>query len=289
MPTKIEKDLVSGQDTTGHEWDGIKELNTPLPKWWVYLFVATVVFAAGYFLLFPSFPYGTGYFHGLLGYSSRNQAMTQWRDMQSLHRAAMAEIGKQPFAAIQRDPKLMEVALTAGRVTFANDCQPCHGPNGEGRVGYPALGSDVWRWGGTLADIERTVTYGIRSGDPNARNSMMPAFGDTGMLKPEQISQVVDYVMTLFGQPVKGVDVTPGKKIFAENCAMCHGERGQGNHTVGAPPLATHVHLYEESRDSVIAQVTHPRLGVMPNWDNRLDPATIKAVTLYVHSLGGGE
>lgn len=289
MPTKIEKDAISGQNTTGHEWDGIRELNTPLPKWWLYVFAATVVFAVGYFVLYPSIPYGPGYFHGILGYSTRARAMAQWKDMQARHGEAMTEIGNKSFAEIKQDPKLLEVALTAGRITFANNCQPCHGQSGEGRVGYPALGDDVWLWGGKLEDIQQTVTYGIRSGDPKARVSEMPAFGALGMLNPEQIGQIADYVMTLFGKPIAGRDTTAGAKLFAQNCAMCHGGKGEGNRAVGAPPLASQVHLYEGTRENVIAQVTQPRHGVMPNWNERLDPATIKSVTLYVHSLGGGE
>jgi cytochrome c oxidase cbb3-type subunit 3 len=289
MPTKVEKDTISGQHTTGHEWDGIAELNTPLPKWWLYVFAATIVFAVGYFILYPSIPYGQGYFHGLLGYSSLDRAMKQWKEMQARHGDAMQQIAGKSLPEIERDQKLLEAALTAGRITFANDCQPCHGQNGEGRVGYPALGSDVWRWGGKLEDIQRTVTYGVRSGDPKAHVSEMPAFGALGMLKPEQIEQVADYVMTLFGKPVAGADTSPGAKLFAQDCAICHGTKGEGNRTVGAPPLASQVHLYEGTRESVVAQITHPRHGVMPAWNGRLDPATIKAVTLYVHSLGGGE
>jgi cytochrome c oxidase cbb3-type subunit III len=289
MPTKVEKDVISEQDTTGHEWDGVRELNTPLPKWWVYVFVASVVWAVAYVVLYPSIPYGVNYFHGVLGYSSRASAMAEWREMQARHGEAMKQIGTLSLADIKRDPRLLEVALTAGRITFANNCQPCHGPSGEGRVGYPALAADVWLWGGKLEDIERTVTYGVRSGHAEARTSAMPGFGSAGMLKPEQIEAVADYVMTLFGTPVPGRDAGAGAKLFADNCAVCHGANGQGNRSVGAPRLASRIHLYEGTRASVVAQVTQPRHGVMPNWNERLDAATIKSVALYVHSLGGGE
>lgn len=288
MPTKIEKDAVTGTETTGHEWDGVRELNTPLPKWWIYLFAATVVWGVGFILLYPSVPYGPGYFHGLLGYSARHDAIAGWKQMQGAHADAMAKIGQLSFDEIKQDPKLIEVALTAGRITFANNCQPCHGPSGEGRPGYPALGDDVWLWGGKLTDILQTITHGIRSGDPETRTSQMPDFG-SGMLKPAEIQQVADYVMTLFASPVAGADVSAGRALFAENCAMCHGENGQGNREMGAPPLASRIHLYGGDRANIVAQVTHPRHGVMPNWGARLDPATLKSVALYVHSLGGGE
>ena len=289
MPTKIEKDSVTGRDTTGHEWDGIRELDTPLPKWWVYVFVATIIWAAVFCLLYPSIPLGRTYFHGLLGYSSRATAMREVAAIDARHEAAMAEIGRLPFAAIEKHPDLMAVAMTDGRITFANNCQPCHGPNGEGRIGYPALGDDVWLWGGRIGDIQHTVTVGIRSGDPDARSSQMPRFGVDGILKPEQIQAVADYVTALYGIAKPGQDISAGRQIFADNCAMCHGDKGQGNQDVGAPPLASHIHLYDANRATIVAQVTNPRMGVMPNWNHRLDPATIKSVALYVHSLGGGQ
>jgi cytochrome c oxidase cbb3-type subunit 3 len=289
MPTKIEKDAYSGTDTTGHEWDGIRELNTPLPKWWLYVFVATVIWAAGWFLLYPSIPYGTGYWHGLLGYSSRADAMAGVAAMHDEHAAAMRQIATLPIADVARDTKLMETALTAGRSTFAINCQPCHGPNGSGRLGYPALGDDVWIWGGKLADIETTITHGVRSADADARQSQMPAFAADGILKPEQIQAVADYVGQWWGVVPAGTDVAAGAQVYAENCVACHGEKGEGVREMGGPPLNSKVHLYAGTRDAIVAQVTHPKLGVMPNWNTRLDPATIKSVALFVHSLGGGE
>ena len=289
MPTKVEKDAITGRDTTGHEWDGIRELNTPLPKWWVYVYLATIVWAIGMFVLYPAIPLGRHTTRGLLGYSSRADAMAGVQEMNALHAGQMARIGTMDFSAIEKDHDLMEVALTAGRITFANNCQPCHGPNGEGRTGYPALDTDVWRWGGSLDAIRQTITHGIRSNDPDARNSQMPNFGGDKLLTPEQIGQVADYVMTLYGKAAPGVDVSAGAKLFADNCAPCHGAKAEGNREVGAPPLASRVHLYGDTRAVVVAQITHPRMGVMPNWNTRLSPAVIKAVALYVHSLGGGE
>ena len=137
--------------------------------------------------------------------------------------------------------------------------------------------------------IQQTITYGIRSGDAKAREAQMPRFGADGMLKPAEIQQVADYVMTLYGDAEPGKDVSAGQKLFAENCAICHGEAGQGDREKGAPRLASHVHLYGDDRATVVAQITSPRMGVMPAWHTRLDEATIKSLALYVHSLGGGE
>ena len=290
MASKIEKDTATGTETTGHEWDGIRELNTPLPKWWVYVWLACIAWAAVYMLLYPSIPYGSGYFHGLLHWSARSEVTHEVAEVDAKRDIYMKRIAALPFAAILRNPRLMQVAETAGAITFAENCQPCHGPGGSGRIGYPALAAGAWLWGGTLPAIQRTITYGIRSGDPKARQSQMPPFGASGMLSPAQIQQVASFVWSRFyGHPAKGEDIAPGAKIFAANCAVCHGAKGQGSFAVGAPRLASHVHLYGDFRAAIVRQVTDPRMGVMPNWDHRLDPATIKAVAIYVHSLGGGQ
>jgi cytochrome c oxidase cbb3-type subunit III len=289
VPTKIEKDAISGRETTGHEWDGLKELNTPLPKWWLYVFIATVVFAIGQFLLYPSVPGLTGYFHGLLGYSQRTAVEAAVADVAGQRAAYMDKIEALAFAEIKQDPQLYAVALTAGRITFANNCQPCHGAGGEGRVGYPALGDDVWLWGGRPADIQHTIAVGIRSDHPDTRSSLMPAFGADGILKAAEVQLVADYVMGLYGAAPAGKNLAAGEAIYAENCVACHGDKGQGNQEQGGPPLAARVHLNAGDRAFVVQQINQPRMGMMPAWNTRLDTATIKALTLYVHQLGGGQ
>ena len=289
MPTKIEKDIVTGQETTAHEWDGLRELNTPLPKWWVYTLYATVAWAVVWCVLYPSVPWFNGYFHGLLGYSQRAAVNADVQAVVAQRAATMDRIAALSFDEIRKDPQLMAAAATAGRIAFANNCQPCHAAGGGGQPGYPALAAGAWIWGGTLDAIQQTITHGIRSGDPDAREAQMPRFGADGILKPAEIQQVADYVMTLFGHADAGKDVTAGQKIFAENCAICHGDAGQGDREKGAPRLASQVHLYGNDRATVVAQITTPRMGMMPAWNTRLDPATIKALALYVHSLGGGE
>jgi cytochrome c oxidase cbb3-type subunit 3 len=290
VPTKIEKDSVSGRDTTGHEWDGIKELDTPLPKWWLYTFYACIAVAFGMFLLYPSIPYGPGYWHGLMGYSQRKMVDNEVAKLTDARKVSMDKIGALSFDEIKADPALLEVALTKGKITFEENCQACHGAGGSGGPGFPALAAGSWLWGGKLADIQRTVTHGIRSGDPTARTSAMPRFGADGLLKTEEIQQIADFVWsTYYGHAKEGEDVSAGAKLFAQNCAACHGVEGQGNRLVGAPRLNSHVHLYGDAREIIVSQVNQPRQGVMPAWNARLDPATIKAVTLYVHSLGGGE
>jgi cytochrome c oxidase cbb3-type subunit 3 len=289
VPTKIEKDSVTGHTTTGHEWDGLKELNRPLPKWWLYVMYATIVWAVIWMVLYPSWPGIHGYFHGVLGYSQRDKVEADVAAVASQRAGAMDRIKVLSFDEIRKDPQLLAVAQTAGRITFANNCQPCHGAGGGGNPGYPALAAGNWLWGGTLADIQQTVTHGIRSADPDARASQMPRFGADGILKPAEIGQVADYVATLYGVGAPAKDAATGQKLFAENCAVCHGDKGQGSRELGAPRLASRAHLYGDSLEAIVAQVTAPKMGVMPNWNGRLDEATIKSVALYVHALGGGE
>jgi cytochrome c oxidase cbb3-type subunit III len=288
VPTKIEKDAVTGRNTTGHEWDGRRELNTPLPKWWLYVLYATIAWAAVWCVLYPSVPWVHSYFHGVLGYSQRDAVDAEIRAMAAQRAKTMEQIKALSFAQIRQDPQLMAAAQTAGRIAFADNCQPCHAAGGGGQPGYPALAAGAWIWGGTLDAIQQTITHGIRSGDPDARDSQMLRFGTDGILKPAEIQQVADYVMTLYGHD-DHKDVSAGKKLFADNCAVCHGAAGQGDREKGAPRLASRVHLYGDDRATVVAQVTSPRMGVMPNWNTRLDVATIKSLALYVHSLGGGE
>jgi cytochrome c oxidase cbb3-type subunit 3 len=290
MPTKIEKDIVTGTDTTGHEWDGIKELDTPMPKWWVYTFMVCIAFAAVYCVLYPSWPYGKGYLHGVLGYSSRDLVNREVAAVVAGRAGAMERIAALPYEAIRKDENLFEVAQVSGRITFANNCAPCHAAGGAGRIGYPALAAGAWIWGGTYADIETTLQHGIRSADPDARRGQMPRFGADGILTPPQVEQVSNYVWTEFyGHKDPALAIGDGATLYADNCAACHGPKGEGGREQGAPRLASKVHLYGDQREAVLSQVRIPKAGVMPNWGSRLDPATLKSVVLYVHALGGGE
>ncbi len=288
MPTKIEKDAISGRETTGHEWDGLKELNTPLPKWWIYVFFACIAWAIVWFVLYPSWPLGTTHTKGILGYSSRKSVDADVAQLVDQRKVSMDRIGSMSFDAIKADPALMEVAMTSGRITFAENCQPCHGAGGSGNPGYPALAAGAWIWGGKLADIQQTVAHGIRAGDTDGRPAIaMPKFSDS--LKPDQIQSVAGFVNAKFYGHDTGKDTKAGAALFADNCASCHGEKGEGNRDMGAPKLASRVHLYGDTLDAIVSQVSAPKLGVMPNWGTRLSPATIKAVSLYVHAMGGGE
>jgi cytochrome c oxidase cbb3-type subunit 3 len=289
VPTKIEKDDVTGQMTTGHEWDGLQELNRPVPKWWVYTFYACIAWAMVYFVLYPSVPGITGYFHGVVGYYQRDAVDADVAAIAKQRAGAMDRIKALSFADIRQDPQLLAVAQTAGRITFAENCQPCHGAGGGGNPGYPALAAGNWLWGGKLEDIQQTITVGIRSGHDDARNSQMPRFGADAIWKPAEIQSVANYVATLYDLPGAAPAPAEGKQVFSENCAVCHGDAGQGNREVGGPRLAAKTHLRGDDRAAILAQINNPRMGVMPTWTARLDTAKIKSLALYVHALGGGE
>jgi cytochrome c oxidase cbb3-type subunit III len=288
-PDSAHVDKISGQTTTGHEWDGIRELNTPLPRWWLWLFYLTIAFSVVYWVLYPAWPLVTGATGGVLGYTNRGRVAEDLAAGQAARMQQAAGLEKASLAEIAADPKMLELALAEGKAAFGDNCAPCHGSGGQGQKGYPNLTAGRWLWGGTLDQIDTTIIHGIRADDPDTHTSAMPAFGKDGILKPEQIRQVANYVRTLDKlQPEPGVDVAAGKKIFADNCAVCHGEEAKGNIEMGAPNLTTKIWQYGSDINDLITTITYARNSTMPAWGKRLDPETIKSLALYVHSLGGG-
>lgn len=281
-----EVDTITGTETTGHEWDGIKELNTPLPKWWLYVFYATILFSVVYMVLYPAVPSLSGYTRGLLNYSTRGELVQDLAEVRQARSTWLDRFEASTVDEIEQDPELLRYAMAGGHVIYADNCAPCHGAGGAGRPGYPVLADDVWLWGGSLDAIHQTLLYGIRSGHEETRVSDMPAFGKDGLLPREEIGAVADHVLALAGQGQANVQ---GAQIFAEQCAACHGEDGTGNPELGAPNLTTGIWLYGGSRQEIIAQVSNPKHGVMPAWSGRLSDAEIKQLTVYVHALGGGQ
>lgn len=291
MPTKIEKDAVSGVDTTGHEWDGIRELNNPLPKWWLYAFYATIVWSIGYWVLYPAWPTGGGYTEGLLGYDQRAVLAGEVAAAREAQAGFRARIQDASLDEIEADPDLLNFAITGGRFAFAENCAGCHGAGGAGAPGYPVLADDDWLWGGTVDDIALTIAHGIRADNDETRFSQMPRFGADGILERARIADVADYVLSLSAAPdaAPADPVPPGAAIYAENCAACHGDAGEGSRDMGAPRLDDRIWLYGGDKAAVIESIANARFGVMPAWAQRLDPVTIKQLSVYVHTLGGGE
>lgn len=290
MSEHDEIDSVSGTSTTGHSWDGIKELNTPLPRWWIMTFYATIVWAIGYWVVYPAWPLVSGYTAGIFRYSTRADVAVELTNLEKIRGAKMVSLGAASLADIEKDPALLALARARGKVVFGDNCAPCHGSGGAGAKGYPNLNDDDWLWGGSLDQIMQTIEFGARSGHAKAHEGNMLAFGKDGILKKDDIVTVANYVRSLSGLPTKkDADLAAGQKLFAENCASCHGEQGKGSVEFGAPNLTDKIWLYGSDEATIIETITNGRAGVMPAWGGRLDPATIKAITVYVHSLGGGK
>lgn len=290
MPTKEEKDLVTGVETTGHEWDGVKELNNPLPRWWLYVFYASCIYSVGYMIMYPSIPLGTSYFAGTTEYSARVEVAEDIAAAKAAQGEYLDQITTMDLADIRGDQSLLSFAVAGGGAAFAENCAPCHGTGATGGPGYPNLQDDDWLWGGDLTAIQETIQYGIRwDQHDDSRYSEMPAFGADGILSREEIQATTQYVLKLAGLDHDAAQAAQGEGIYAEQCAACHLEGGIGDMEQGAPALNDRVWLYAGNAAEIDTQLDRPRHGVMPSWEGRLDEATIKMLSLYVYELGGGQ
>lgn len=285
---KPEIDNATGVSTTGHEWDGIKELNNPAPRWWVMVWIISIIWSLGYFVVYPAWPTLSGHSKGVINWTEYTELAESQKEIDARQSAYLDRFQKADFATIQKTPDLYAFAIAGGQAMFKDNCATCHGTGAAGSPGYPNLNDDDWLWGGKLADIYQTIRFGIRSTHPDTRISQMPAFGKDGLLTAPQVDEVVDYVLTLSGGEHKAT-YEQGKTIFAENCAACHGDTGTGGRDFGAPNLTDKIWLYGGEREKVYQTVFYSRAGVMPTWEGRLTPDTIRQLAIYVHSLGGGE
>ena len=289
MPTKIEKDSVSGQMTTGHEWDGIKELNTPMPRWWLWTFYACIAFSAVWVVLYPALPFWGA--TGLLGWTARGTMPAQHAAERARIEPMLARLRAATPEQIAADPELRAFALTGGRIAFANNCAGCHGAGGQGAIGgFPSLADDDWVYGGTFDAIRHTIRHGVRSNESDEQRGIaMPAFQITGMFNRAQVSDTAEFVLSLSGRSTDPAAVTRGAPLYEENCASCHGDRGEGNRDLGALRINDRIWLYGGDKPAIMHSIAYSRAGVMPSWQGRLDPATVNMLTIYVHALGGGE
>ncbi|HPD92391.1 MAG: cytochrome-c oxidase, cbb3-type subunit III [Rhodobacter sp.] len=281
------------QQTTGHSWDGIEEFDNPLPRWWLWIFYATILWSIVYWVLYPAWPMVSRATAGVLGYSSRadvDAEMATWDAENQVWYDRLVSTAPDQIAA---DPELQRFAVNAGAAVFRAQCSQCHGAGADGvrmGSGFPNLLDDEWMWGGTMDDIVQTVTYGIRNEDfPDTRYSEMPSFGRDQLLTEDQINEVVQHVLALSGQPHDNALATAGEQVFLDNCASCHGDNGAGDTFVGAPALNNAIWLYGGTEADIRATVTNAHFGIMPGFANRLPEAQIRAVAAYVHQLGGGQ
>ncbi len=280
-------DAPTGTETVGHEWDGIEELNTPLPRWWLWTFYVTIAWSLVYVVLYPAWPLIDKATAGTLGWSSRGDLAKEMSAADAARQGVIAQIAATDIEALPASPELMQAAISGGAAAFKVNCVQCHGAGAAGyqEYGYPNLNDNDWIWGGTLTEIERTLTHGIRwEGSDATRMNVMPAFA--GMFDSGQVAALTSHVLSLSG---KARPNAAGAALFGENCAACHGAAGAGLPDMGAPALNDAIWLYGDSEAVVKTQILAPRHGVMPGWKDRLDPVTIKMLAAYVHSRGGGQ
>lgn len=283
-------DEITGAETTGHVWDGIRELNTPLPRWWLYILYATIIWSLGYYVAYPSIPLITSHTKGLLEYSSRAEVAAEVKAAKEARHIYVDRLKKASLEEIRTDPELLEFALAGGRAAYNVNCSQCHGSGAQGFAGYPNLNDDEWLWGGTIDAIHTTIANGIRNDQSDdARASEMPAFLKDGTLDIDGVNDVAEYVLSLSGASTNVEAVERGKAPYVENCADCHGEAGEGNAELGAPALNNAIWLYGGDKKTVVQTISYSRAGVMPAWGMILDEVTIKQLATYVHSLGGGK
>lgn len=294
MSDTEQKDTTDEVETTGHEWDGIRELNNPLPKWWLNVFYISIIWAVIYWVFMPAIPYygpeGWTYTEGTRGLSQRNKVAAELEQVSAERAVYGVQIAQSTPAAIRENQSLFNIALASGASAFGDNCAGCHGSGAQGFEAFPNLNDDDWLWGGTLEDIEYTIRHGTRwEDDADTRFNVMPRYLTDQFLTRDQISDVTDYVLSLSQSDHDPEAAARGKPVFMAECVSCHGETGLGSTEMGAPNLADAIWLYGSDRESVHDTIAYARNGVMPAWQKRLDESTIKALALYVHSLGGGE
>jgi cytochrome c oxidase cbb3-type subunit 3 len=290
MSKKAKNHQDGDPNTTGHSWDGIEEFDNPMPRWWLWTFYVCIVFALGYSVMYPAWPMLTRATPGLLGASTRADVAVEIQEFADANGPIRAKLEAADLTTIATDPELSGYANNAGAAVFRTWCAQCHGSGAAGAAGYPNLLDDDWLWGGDIEAIHTTITHGIRNTtDDDARLSDMPRFGADELLEKAQIDEVVQFVRSISNQESDATLATAGATVFEENCAACHGDDGKGNRDLGAPNLTDAIWLYGGDVADLTYTVTNARHGVMPNWNTRLSEADIRAVSVYVHGLGGGE
>jgi cytochrome c oxidase cbb3-type subunit 3 len=286
--SKRKRDEETGQETTGHSWDGIEELNTPLPRWWLWTLYLTIIWGIGYTIAYPAWPMISGATAGVMGWSTRANVAADIEAHEGQNAELVAALLEADIDALAETSDLARYAVARGGSVFRAQCSQCHGSGAAGAKGYPNLLDDDWLWGGNMEAITHTVRHGIRNTtDDDARYSEMPVFGE--ILEAEEIDAVVEYVISLSSTEYDAALVETGGIVFEDNCSACHGEAGLGDYDLGAPNLADAIWLYGGSREALHETITYSRYGVMPAWGQRLSEADVRSVSAYVHALGGGE
>lgn len=290
MMKKNEIDEISGVETTGHEWDGIKELDNPMPRWWLWSYYASIVFAVGYMIYYPAIPLIESATRGVSGITNRSIVEQELVAAKNAKAGLVAKIEATPITEIRDNDDLLRFSVAGGRSLYKVYCTQCHGSGAQGSPGFPNLNDDDWLWGGDVETIYTTIKHGVRNDeDDDSRYSEMPGFGSDELLEMDEINNVVEYVLKISDREHDSEKAALGQVLFADNCTDCHGENGKGGREFGAPNLADALSLYGGDRAKLVAQVTAPKHGVMPGWGERLGEASVRQLAVYIHSLGGGE
>jgi cytochrome c oxidase cbb3-type subunit 3 len=279
-----ERDPLTGHQTTGHEWNGITELNTRVPRAVWFFIIITHIYALIVWITMPSWPLVFTYTKGLLGIDQRQTVEEELAEARAARAAWADRIAAEPEQAIREDAALMQMVRQTGPALFGDNCAVCHGTDARGQPGFPSLVDGDWLWGGDFDTIMETVRVGINAAHPETRIAQMPAFGRDGILPRDDVPTVVDYVQSLSGGAAPA-DVGAGAAIFAENCASCHGERGEGMPELGAPNLTDAIWIHGGDDASMFETVHDGRQSWMPAWENRLTLVDRKIVALYLLDL----
>ena len=261
------REAQSSEKTTGHVYDEIEEYDNPLPAWWFYMFVITIVWGIGYLIIYP----GMGNFAGVLGWTQIGQyeqqvaaADEKYRDMRDRYLAL-------PVEEIAVDPAVRKMGMRM----FANNCAQCHGADAKGAYGFPNLTDDDWIYGGDAATIKATLV--------NGRQAVMPAWGD--VIGDQGIKDVTQYLLRLNGWDSDAAQADAGETVFKTYCVACHGADGTGNQAMGAPNLTNGVWLYGGSEEQIAQTLRAGRNGVMPAFKDTLSEDKIHILTAYVYGL----
>lgn len=285
-----EKDPVTGRYTTGHEWNGIKELDTRVPRVVIFFLVVTILFSVVYWILMPAWPTGTSYTAGLLGIDQHDSVERALERAETERADWQAELRSLDLPEVVQRPELMRIVREGGRSLFGDNCAVCHGTDGSGSPGYPDLASGAFVWGGEPDTILETIRVGINSAHPETRIAEMPGFRRDGVLNTQEVSAIVSFIRSnasdvgeLSDRDESGVE--EGHALFGENCASCHGEDARGMQEVGGPDLLDGNWIYGGDRATLFASIADGRRGHMPHWENRLSERELRMLALYVVDL----
>lgn len=287
MSEKV-RDPYTGQMTTGHEWNGIAELNAYVPKVVWYCYAITIIYSLIAWVLLPTWPLFSTYTTGILGADQRVLVEEQVAEAEAQRADWETQMETLSIEEIHANPELSAIVARTAPTIFGDNCEACHGATAEGGPGYPNLVDKAWLWGGDEEAIMETLRVGINSPHEDTRFSEMMAYGRDGLLSRDELRTLVAHVRTISHQETSATPevLAEGEELFATNCASCHGDDGTGMIDVGAPNLTDGFWIYGGDEASIYKTLVNGRKGWMPAWESRLSEAERKMLTAYIIGLG---